>query len=92
MYRDTLTVKYCWKEQVLPRNLLNLGKGYPVPMASVFSLLRSSRACLKIEIAGIIRGSLWRLICYEDLNGCFAFVSLTNPAIECGGAKMYYNT
>ena len=53
VYRDTLTVKYCWKEQVLPRNLLNLGKGYPVPMASVFSLLRSSRACLKIEIAGI---------------------------------------
>ena len=44
--------KICWKEQILPRNLSNPGKAslflYPV-----VSLLRSSSAHMKIEIAGI---------------------------------------
>ena len=44
--------KMCWKEQILPWNLSNLGKAslflYPV-----FYLLRSSSARMKIEIAGI---------------------------------------
>ena len=47
----TLFYKICWKEQILPRNLSNLRKAslflYPV-----FSLLRSSSARMKIEIAG----------------------------------------
>ena len=48
----TFFCKICGKEQILPGNLSNLGKAslFPCPL---FSLLRSSSARMKIEIAGI---------------------------------------
>ena len=48
----TFFYKICWKEQILPRNLSNLGKAsvFPYPL---FSLLRSSSARMKMEIAEI---------------------------------------
>ena len=48
----TFFCRICWKEQILPRNLSNLGTAslFPYPL---FSLLRSSSARMKIEIAGI---------------------------------------
>ena len=48
----TFFCRICWKEQILPRNLSNLGTAslFPYPL---FPLLRSSSARMKIEIAGI---------------------------------------
>ena len=31
----TFIGKICWKEQILPRNLLNLGRAEPVPISSI---------------------------------------------------------
>ena len=47
----TFFCKICWKEQILPRNLSNLGKAslFPYP---VFYLLRSSSASMKIRNRG----------------------------------------
>ena len=48
--RNDFSFKICWKEQILPRNLQNLGKAiqFPYPLFCVF-FLRSSSARVEIE-------------------------------------------
>ena len=110
---DFFSVKFVGRSKYCLEISIKVGKGYPVPISSIFSFKivervyenRNRGDLLTVseywEFFLVLRGNQTihfppRKFVAPDLlwssQRLFRCARLTNPAIECSSAKMYYNT